>query len=57
MVFRSQKVHSGIIRLCCELHTFQKRIEVLKKLLGNFSEKLGNNFVNVINEKVRIIKF
>jgi hypothetical protein len=57
MVFRSQKVHSGIIRLCCKPHTFQKRIEVLKKLLGNFSEKLANDFVNVINEKVRIIKF
>lgn len=36
MVFRSQKVHSGIILLRCEPHTFQKRIEVLKNCWAIF---------------------
>lgn len=57
MVFRSRKVHSGIILLRCEPNTFQQKITVLKKLLENFPEKLSNNFVVVTNDKVRIIEF
>lgn len=57
MVFRNQKVHSGVILIRCEPNIFSKRIEVLQKLLQNYSESLQNNFVVVTNEKVRIITF
>ena len=57
MVFRNQKVHSGVILIRCVPNIFSKRIEVLQKLLQNYSESLQNNFVVVTNEKVRIITF
>ena len=57
MVFRNQKVHNGIILLRCEPNIFKKRIEVLKKLIQNYSDSLQNNFVEVTNDKVRIVTF
>ncbi|MCA6421589.1 MAG: DUF5615 family PIN-like protein [Flavobacterium sp.] len=57
MVFRNQKVHNGIILLRCEPNIFKKRIEVLKKLIQNYSNSLQNNFVVVTNDKVRIVTF
>lgn len=57
MVFRNQKVHNGIILLRCEPNIFKKRIEVLKKLIQNYSHSLQNNFVVVTNDKVRIVTF
>jgi hypothetical protein len=56
MLFRLHKVHKGIILLRCEPNNYTKRIEVLNKLLTNFSEKLSKNFVVVTNDKVRIIE-
>ena len=55
MVFRNQKVHNGIILLRCEPNIFKKRIEVLNKLIQNYSDSLQNNFVVVTNDKVRIV--
>jgi len=57
MIFRSQKIHHGIILLRCIPNTFTNRIEVLKKLLQNYPDKLINNFVVVTNSKVRIVEF
>lgn len=57
MVFRNQKVHNGIILLRCEPNIFKKRIEVLNKLIQNYSDSLQNNFVVVTNDKVRIVTF
>lgn len=57
MVFKSQKLHNGIMLLRCEPNSFTKRIEVLKKLIENFPDKLVHNFVVVTNDKVRIIEF
>ena len=56
MVFRNQKVHNGIILVRCSLNNFVKRIEVLSKLLKNYSDKLENNFVVVSNDSVRIVE-
>ena len=57
MVFRNQKVHNGIILLRCEPNILKKRIEVLNKLIQNYSDSLQNNFVVVTNDKVRIVTF
>jgi predicted nuclease of predicted toxin-antitoxin system len=57
MVFRNQKVYNGIILLRCEPNIFKKRIEVLNKLIQNYSDSLQNNFVVVTNDKVRIVTF
>lgn len=57
MVFRNQKVHNGIVLLRCEPDNFIKRIEVLEKLLHNYTDKLPNNFIVVTNHKVRVIVF
>jgi predicted nuclease of predicted toxin-antitoxin system len=56
MVFRNQKVHNGIILVRCSPNNFMKRIEVLSKLLKNYSDRLENNFVVVSNENVRIVE-
>ena len=56
MVFRNQRVHNGIILVRCSPNNFVKRIEVLSKLLKNYSDKLQNNFVVVSNENVRIVE-
>jgi hypothetical protein len=56
MVFRNQKVHSGIILVRCSPNNYVKRIEVLTKLLKNYSDKLQNNFVVVGNDTVRIVE-
>lgn len=56
MVFRSQKVHNGIILVRCNPNIYSKRIEVLAKLLKNHSEHLENNFVVVGNTTVRIVE-
>lgn len=57
MVFRSQKIHHGIILLRCEPNNYSNRIVVLKKLFQNYQGKLSNNFVVVTNDKVRIVEF
>lgn len=56
MVFRQNRKHHGIILIRCEPNIFKKRIEILKKLLENFTQDIENNFIVVTNTKVRIIK-
>lgn len=56
MIFNQQKRHKGVILLRCEPNKFSKKIEVLDKLLQNYTDKLENNFVVVTNNKVRIIQ-
>ena len=55
MIFKSQKLHKGIILIRCQPNNFKQKIVVLTKLLSNYSDKLENNFVVVTNENVRII--
>ena len=50
-----KKTHNDIILLRCEPNIFKKRIEVLNKLIQNYSDSLQNNFVVVTNDKVRIV--
>jgi predicted nuclease of predicted toxin-antitoxin system len=57
MIFRNKQFHNGIILIRCEPNTFVNRIIVLEKLLKNYMSKIGNNFVVVTNDKVRIIEF
>ena len=56
MVFRNQFVHHGIILIRCQPNIFSKRIEILSKLLENYSLEIENNFVVVTNTNVRIIR-
>ncbi len=56
MVFRNQSFHKGIILIRCSPNIFSKRIEVLSKLLDNYSTEIADNFVVVTNTNVRIIK-
>lgn len=55
MVFRLNQHHKGIIPIRCTPNNYQTRIEVLSKLLDNYSQKIDNNFIVVTNTKVRII--
>jgi hypothetical protein len=52
--FLKQNNHE-IILIRCTPNNFQTRIEVLSKLLDNYSQKIDNNFIVVTNTKVRII--
>ena len=56
MVFRNQKVHNGIILIRCNPNNYLKRIEVLSKLLKNYSDKISNNFIVISNDFVRIVE-
>jgi predicted nuclease of predicted toxin-antitoxin system len=55
MVFRLNQNHNGIILIRCSPNNFRTRIEVLAKLLDNYSQEIENNFVVVTNTKVRIV--
>jgi predicted nuclease of predicted toxin-antitoxin system len=55
MVFRLNQNHKGVILIRCSPNNFHTRIEVLSKLLQNYTSQIENNFVVVTNTKVRII--
>ncbi len=54
MVFRERHAHHGVIFLRLDDERASNKIEVLRKLLENYSEKLAENFVTVTETKVQI---
>ena len=53
MVFRERRPHNGIIFLRLDDECAANKIEVLRQLLKNYSEKLSGQFVTVTETKVR----
>jgi len=53
MIFRRQQKHCGVILLRLEDERSTKKIEVLKQLLEQYSERLPNRFVTVTEKQVR----
>lgn len=53
IVFREQREHHGIIFLRLDDERAANKIEVLRQLLVNYSEKLPGQFVTVTETKVR----
>lgn len=54
MIFRERRTHHGIIFLRLDDERAANKIQVLEKLLENYSEKLPEQFVTVTETKVRI---
>lgn len=54
MVFRERRKHRGIIFLRLEDERAANKIEVLRRLLENYAEKLPEQFVTVTETKVRL---
>ena len=52
-VYREQYPHKGVILLRLEDERAVIKIETLKRLLGDYADKLSNNFVVVTQERVR----
>lgn len=52
-VFREHYPHKGIVLLRLEDERSSVKIETLKQLLANYSERLADNFVVVTEERVR----
>ena len=53
MVFRERREHHGVVFMRLEDERAANKIEVLRKLLGGYSEKLPEEFVVVTETKVR----
>ncbi len=53
MVFRERREHHGIIFMRLEDERAANKIEVLRRLLENYAEKLPEQFVTVTETKVR----
>ena len=54
LVFRERRSHHGIVLLRLEDERAANKIEVLRKLLEGYAEKLPGHFVTVTETKVRI---
>ena len=55
-IFRDQKKHKGIILLRLDNERATNKINVIRRLLENYTEKLENNFVVATEKRVRIAK-
>ena len=53
MVFRERHHHHGIIFLRLDDERSANKIDVLRQLLANYSDKLPEEFVTVTESKVR----
>src|SRR5215213_5548854 len=54
MVFRERRAHHGVVFLRLDDERAANKIKVLEQLLGNYAEKLPEQFVTVTETKVRI---
>ena len=54
MIFRENRSHHGVIFLRLDDERSANKIDVLKKLLQNHSDKLPNNFATVTETKIRL---
>jgi len=52
-VYREHKLHKGVILLRLEDLSVSNKIEVLKKLLTSYANKLSEKFVVVTEKKIR----
>ena len=55
MVFRGRKVHKGIILLRLENERTVNKIDLLKRLLEQYADRLAGNFVVASETTVRIV--
>lgn len=53
MIFRERRQHHGVIFLRLDDERTMNKIEVLRQLLENYSEKIPNSFVTATETKVR----
>lgn len=56
MIFRERREHCGIVFLRLDDERSANKIEVLRHLLGSYSEKMPDRFVTVTETKVRFAK-
>ncbi len=54
LVYRSRRHHGGVILLRLENDTPQNRLDVVRKVIDAFGEKLQNSFVVATEKKTRI---
>ncbi len=55
-IFRDQNLHKGIVLLRLDDERSKNKIRVIQKLLENYSDELNNNFVVVMEHKIRIVR-
>ncbi|MBI3169447.1 MAG: DUF5615 family PIN-like protein [Chloroflexi bacterium] len=55
-IYREQKPHHGVILLRLDNERAKNKIDVLKKLLVSYADRLPNQFVVATEEKVRFAK-
>lgn len=53
LIFRERRDHHGVIFLRLDDERTAKKIEVLRKLLENYSERLADRFVTVSETNIR----
>lgn len=56
LVFKSGKVHSGILLLRLESENSVEKVRIVKSILENYSKELDNNFCVFQNGRLRIRK-
>lgn len=56
LVFKSGKVHAGILLLRLENFNFHQKVQIVKTIMDNYSNKLENNFCVFHNGKLRVRK-
>lgn len=56
IIFRDNRVHSGIVLLRLTSHTLDNKIKVLKALFRQHAHELSNNFIVVTEQSIRIIR-
>ena len=54
-IYRDKKFHRGVILLRLEDERAGNKIAVMRRLLENYSDRLGDNFVVVTEKRVRIV--
>ena len=55
-IYREHKPHHGVILLRLDNERAKNKIDVLKQLLASYADRLPNQFVVAIEEKVRFAK-
>lgn len=56
LIFREFHSHCGVILLRLDNERFVNKIEVIRRLLDNFAEKLPNQFIVVSESQVRFAR-
>jgi predicted nuclease of predicted toxin-antitoxin system len=56
MIFREKRKHKGVILLRLENELSANKIEVLKHILENYSDKIEDGFMVTTEKRIRIVK-